>query len=167
MQRTPWIDRKFTFDFPTGWLPNILERLHGTPIRIANMISGISTEHLTSHANSSWSIQQHIGHLLDLEDLHDGRITDFLDRKTILRAADMANSKTNAANHNEADIATLLQRFTNRREQFIRHLTDLDDATQSFTSLHPRLQVQVRPVDIAYFTAEHDDHHLATMRSLL
>jgi len=167
MQRTPWIERKFTFDFPTGWMPNILERLRGTPIRIAAMINGLSADQLRSQINGTWSIQEHIGHLLDLEDLHDGRITDFFDRKAILRAADMTNAKTNAANHNEAEAAVLLENFKQRREQFIDRLSSLDDATQLFTSLHPRLQVQVRPVDIAYFTAEHDDHHLATIRELL
>lgn len=30
MQRTKWTERKFTFDFPEGWLSNILERLRGT-----------------------------------------------------------------------------------------------------------------------------------------
>jgi hypothetical protein len=25
----------------------------------------------------------------------------------------------------------------------------------------------MRPVDMAYFTAEHDDHHLASMRTLI
>src|SRR5690349_20128233 len=111
MQRTPWIDRKFTFDFPAGWLPNFIERLHGTPVRISAMISGLTADQLKSRINNAWSIQEHIGHLLDLEDLHDGRITDFLKRKTILRAADMFNAKTNDADHNKADIATLVQSF--------------------------------------------------------
>jgi len=31
------------------------------------------------------------------------------------------------------------------------------------TAWHPRLKVRMRLVDLAYFVAEHDDHHLASM----
>jgi len=41
MQRAKWTDRKFTFDFPEGWLADILERLRGTEIRIQDMILGM------------------------------------------------------------------------------------------------------------------------------
>ena len=41
----------------------------------------------------------------------------------------------------------------------------LEDAAR--TALHPRLQKQMRLVDMCYFSAEHDDHHLAMMRALL
>ena len=43
----------------------------------------------------------------------------------------------------------------------------LGDTTQAFRSMHPRLQVLMLPVDIAFFTAEHDDHHLADMREII
>lgn len=167
MQRTPWIERTFTFDLPAGWLPDVLERLRGTSVRIAAMVDGLSHDELTRRDGDAWSIQEHIGHLLDLEDLHDGRISDFLARSEVLRAADMSNAKTNEAKHNEADIASLLHRFEQRRDELTKHLSELDDETQQFTALHPRLTVQVRPIDIAYFAAEHDDHHLATMRELI
>ena len=50
---------------------------------------------------------------------------------------------------------------------FISQLIKLDDETQNFQSMHPRLQVMMKPVDMAFFTAEHDDHHLATVREIL
>jgi len=34
------------------------------------------------------------------------------------------------------------------------------------TALHPRLQQPMRVLDMAFFTAEHDDHHLARMTEL-
>ena len=49
----------------------------------------------------------------------------------------------------------------------VSQFEQLNDETQNFKSLHPRLQVMVRPVDIAYFAAEHDDHHLAIIREVL
>lgn len=164
MQRTKWIDRKFTFDLPEGWLPDVLERLHGTPARIAEMISGLSNEEAARKPGDAWSIKEHIGHLCDLEDLHDDRIDDFIARKETLRAADMSNAKTNEAHHNEKSVSELLGNFTVKRRAFIERLEKLDDETQGLKSMHPRLQVPMRPIDVAYFAAEHDDHHLATMR---
>ena len=69
MQRSKWTDRKFAFDYPEGWMPNILERLRGTHIRMAEVCNNLSHEHLTFQLGGKWSIQEHIGHLLDLEEL--------------------------------------------------------------------------------------------------
>jgi hypothetical protein len=167
MERTKWTDRKFTFDFPEGWIFNILERLSGTPARIRSMIAGLSEEVTCFQPDGKWSIKEHIGHLNDLEALHEGRLEDFKAGKDILRAADMANIQTNAAHHNERTIDELLEKFTSSRVQFVDHLKNLKDTIQYRQSLHPRLQVMMRPVDMAYFTAEHDDHHLASIRELM
>jgi hypothetical protein len=167
MQRTKWIDRKFNFDFPVGIFPNILERLRGTPVRIKDLIQFLTEEEIKQKPDNKWSIKEHIGHLSDLENLHEGRIDDFLAGKEILRAADMTNTKTNNANHNNANIQNLLNDFKIKRATFISRMKELSDETQNFKSLHPRLQVMMRPVDMAYFTAEHDDHHLVSMREII
>ncbi|MEO8151046.1 MAG: DinB family protein [Bacteroidia bacterium] len=166
MDRTKWTERKFNFDFPEGWIYNILERLRGTPARINDMTHSLVDAQTTFKPEGKWSIKEHIGHLADLEELHEGRIADFLLRKEILRAADMSNAKTNQANHNSKSIQQLLNNFSAKRKQFVTHLEKLDNETQYFKSMHPRLKVMMRPVDMAYFTAEHDDHHLATMREI-
>jgi len=167
MIRTKWTERTFTFDFPEGWIFNILERLHGTPVRLVWITDGLSDELLTLQPESKWSIKQHIGHLIDLEDLHEGRLDDFEAQKEILRAADMTNTKTARANHNDRAVEELIDEFSQKRDQFIRRLVHLDLETSHFSSLHPRLQVMMRPVDVAYFTAEHDDHHLASIREII
>jgi hypothetical protein len=167
MERTKWTERKFTFDFPEGWMPNILERLAGTQARLYEMTRNISAAQAALKAGNKWSMKENIGHLTDLEDLHEGRIDDFRERKTTLRAADMSNKKTVEAGHNAKSVDQLINEFGVRREQFIKRLLLLDDATQQFKSLHPRLQIMMRPVDVAYFTAEHDDHHLADIRVIL
>jgi hypothetical protein len=167
MQRTKWTDRKFSFDFPEGWMLNILERLKGTGARINGLIINLSDEELSSKPNGKWSIKEQVGHLSDLEELHDGRINDFIMRNEILRAADMSNAKTYEAKHNERSITELLEEFKNKRNLFASRLEKLDDETQSFKALHPRLQLKMRPVDMAFFTAEHDDHHLASIREIL
>lgn len=167
MERTPWTSRTFNFDLPGGWLPNVLERLYGTGIRLKGLTTGQTVEELVYKPDGKWSVKEHIGHLIDLESLHEGRIDDFLARREILRAADMSNTKTYEANHNAADLEELIGEFQAKRSQFIQRLKTLDDETQGFSSLHPRLKKQMRPVDMAYFTAEHDDHHLASIRQII
>ena len=49
--------------------------------------------------------------LYDLDELHEGRLDDYVANLDTLRAADLANKKTYAANHNEASIRELLARF--------------------------------------------------------
>lgn len=148
-------------------MSNILERLRGTHLRMTEMCKNLSREHLTARPGEKWSIQEHIGHLLDLEALHDGRIDDFLARKETLRAADLSNAATYAADHNLADIGDLLRAFKITRDRFVKRLEELDDDTLKLRAIHPRLQVPMRPVDLAFFTAEHDDHHLASIREIL
>ena len=167
MQRTKWIEKKFTFDFSEEELNSVLERLGKTVSTIQQLISSLNEFQLKQNLNNKWSIQEHIGHLSDLEELHEGRIDDFINRKDILRAADMSNAKTNFANHNQATIKDLLNNFTKKRDNFISRLSKLDVETQKFKSLHPRLQVAMRPIDMAFFTAEHDEHHLETIREMI
>jgi hypothetical protein len=167
MERTKWIERKFNFDFPGGIFPSILERLRGTPARIKEIALTITDEEAKQKPGNKWSIKEHIGHLYDLEHLHEGRIDDFLARKETLRPADMTNAVTNQANHNDEPMPHLLQLFTEARVNFVLRLEELDEDVLNFRSLHPRLQVMMRPVDLAYFTAEHDDHHLASIREII
>lgn len=167
MERTQWVQRTFHFDLPPGWMPNVVERLYGTYPRLLNMVEKLNDAKLIYRLPGKWSIKEHIGHLGDLETLHEGRIDDFIARNATLRAADMSNKKTEEAHHNMQDIRLLLSRFEKLRLQFIHRLSSLDDETQLSQSLHPRLKVPMRPVDMAYFTAEHDDHHLASIRGLI
>ncbi len=167
MIRSKWTDRKFTFDFPEGWMNNILERLRGTPIRLNTMTFKMSEAAAEVKPENRWSIKENIGHLSDLEDLHEARIDDFLAGLSDLRPADMTNARTHGANHNARTIQELLAEFAQKRVQFISRLEKLDDQTLLRKAMHPRLKVLMRPVDVAFFTAEHDDHHLADMRQVI
>ncbi|MEW6467402.1 MAG: DinB family protein [Bacteroidota bacterium] len=161
MKRLRWTERRFNFDYPPGMFPFLVERLRGTAPRIADLAAGLDGTLLTRQLNGRWSIQEHIGHLIDLEELHDGRIDDYLNGAPVLRAADMENKKTYAARHNEQDLAGLLSTFKKVRSHFISRLEKLDPER---SALHPRLQQPMRVVDLAYFVAEHDDWHLTLMR---
>ncbi len=165
--QTNWLDRKFNFNFPVGFFPMIVERLLGTPSRVEEMTRGILPAILTRRERESWSIQEHAGHLIDLEELHNGRIDDFLERATVLRAWDAGNKRTYEANHNAQSILEIQKAFRYGRFTFVERLIDADEHLLSRSALHPRLNVAMRLIDMAYFVAEHDDHHLARMRSLM
>lgn len=167
MNRTKWTTRTFDFSFPEGWLPNILERLRGTEPRLKAITANVSEEAAARQFNGKWSIKQEIGHLVDLEDLHINRIHQLMAKKTELEGWKVGNQQTHEANHNERAVPDLIQEFAEKRNEFVRLLSDLDDDTQLFSSLHPRLKVRMRPIDVGYFTAEHDDHHLASIRVVL
>jgi hypothetical protein len=46
-------------------------------------------------------------------------------------------------------------------------LLDLQDDQLLGTALHPGLKTPMRIIDLAYFVAEHDDHHLASIREMM
>jgi hypothetical protein len=167
MERSKWTDRRFRFAMPSGWMPNILERLRGTPYRLRDIISRLNEATGSQKKNGAWSVKEHIGHLSDLEELHEGRLDDILEGKKTLRAADMTNTKTNAADHNRKSLMLLLMDFTTKRQQFIHRLETFDENFMEAKAIHPRLRTNMRAVDIAFFTAEHDDHHLASIRAIM
>lgn len=156
-----WFERKFNFEYPVGIFPCIIERLRGTPSRLEELMQTFPPAILTERVNDGWSIQEHVGHLGDLETLHDGRIEDFLANAKVLRAADLTNRKTNEADHNRQSIQTLLDSFRSLRTDFVKRLEELDEEVVGRTALHPRLKQPMRVLDLAFFTAEHDDHHVA------
>jgi uncharacterized damage-inducible protein DinB len=161
-----WFDRRFNFDLPEALFPVVIERLRGTPARIEEKVRDLSPTVLTRREGDAWSIQEHIGHLVDLDSLHDGRLDDFLAGATILRAADLTNRKTHEAGYNERPLADLLQAFRRERERFVARLDAWDERLISRIAVHPRLNQPMRVIDMALFTAEHDDHHLARMTEL-
>jgi uncharacterized damage-inducible protein DinB len=161
-----WADRTFQFDLPESLFPVVVERLRGTPARIEDKVRELPPALLTrrdGRDSDAWSIQEHIGHLLDLDELHSGRLDDFLAGAEVLRAADMTNRKTWDAGHNDRPIAGLLADFRRERSLFVARLDGWDPDLLALTARHPRLHQPMRVLDMAFFTAEHDDHHLARM----
>lgn len=161
--KTNWIERKFEYNPPDGELPCILARLRGTPARLEEIVKSLSKEQLTIKHNDNWSIQEQVGHLEDVEELLDGRVDDFIAGKDTLRPADMSNQRTNDRQHNEKDIDLLLQSFRSTRQGIVNRIEEMDDKVVARTAIHPRLNKPMRVVDMAFFFAEHDDHHIATI----
>ena len=166
VQQTKWFDRTFNFDFPEGLFPSILERVRGTPARLEELIRLAPQKTYTVRIHGGWSIQEHVGHLFDLDALHEGRIDDYLAGKPVLRAADLDNRKTKEANHNANSMDTVLRNFRSARQRFVYRLENLDDEIISRVSQHPRLRQPMQLVDMIYFVAEHDDHHVARIAAM-
>lgn len=167
MKRTEWFNRKFPAMEDNGVLPAIIERLRGTPARAEAMIAGASPDVLTLKRNDKWSIREEIGHLSDMEPLWLGRLDDLTAGIPELRIADLTNRRTHEANHNASETEVLLQSFREQRALLVNQLEHLEDGHLEHASLHPRLKTPMRIIDLAYFVAEHDDHHLASIRELL
>ncbi len=164
MKEPNWFERIFDFSFPGEYFPYVVERVRGTPARLEELVAGIDPAVLTVRPDGEeWSIQEHAGHLLDLEELHVGRLDDFAAESDTLRAADVTNRKTYEANHNAGSIKDILQAFRATRKEFVARIEELDEAAVQKSALHPRLNVPMRMADLVYFTAEHDDHHLASI----
>jgi len=165
--RQPWTQHVFPTAFSPGWIYNVIERLEGTMPRLRVLCGALNESMASTKWNDQWSIKDHVGHLHDLEILHKGRLEDFTARKSVLRAADMQNAMTEQAMHVEKSLPFLLDQLESSRRSFLDSLSNLDDETMYFESLHPRLNTLMKPVDLAFFVAEHDDHHLATIRFII
>jgi hypothetical protein len=161
-----WVERKFEFNLAVGVFPCVVERLRGTPARLEELTRDLTREELTAKPEGLWSIQEQAGHLLDLDELHEGRLEDYARGVELLRAADMQNRKTEEAGHNAARIEEILAAFRAARGRFVQRLEALTEEEVAASALHPRLWKQMRVIDMAYFTAEHDDHHLAAISEL-
>ena len=167
MARIKWIDRKFDFNFPTELYPELIERLRGTPARIEGRIKNLPSVIVVRQDGSSWSIQENIGHLLDLEEFFAWRLDDYDAGLQALRAADMTNRKTHEALHNRRPIENILKEFRSARAANVRRIEEYDFSYFSRSAMHPRLNKSMRVADMIYFQAEHDDFHLARISELI
>ena len=126
----------------------------------------LPAELLTESRDGRWSIQENIGHLVDLEPLWLRRAQQFFANEAELEPTDLGNRRTHEANHNARRLPELLAEFRDLRCQFVRLLATADAAILSRTAIHPRLRTPMRLIDLAVFVAEHDDHHLAAISEL-
>ena len=160
MAPTKWITRKFRFDLQVEEWDEIIQEIEGSIEELKNLIRSIPEYWLTKTSPEGWTIQQHAGHLWDLEELHRGRVKDFLAQVETLRPADMSNQKTEEAHHNEGSIQVILNGFTQERQHLLEDLNRMPENMRGTPIEHPRLKQPMRPIDMVYFTREHDLHHL-------
>lgn len=168
MPRWPWIERKFTFDYPPEKFPDLLERLRGTPARLEDRLRDVPPPWLTRQSEKGgWTIQQNAGHLIDLGYLSPQRVDQILAGATTLVAADMTNRRTHEADHHGTPLPRLLATFRKERAALVEKFEALPDSAWGRSAMHPRLKVPMRIVDIVCFDSEHDDYHLGRIGDLI
>jgi hypothetical protein len=166
--RIAWGERRFDFTFPVDFYPELIERLRGTPARLEARLAGVPAEVVGRRVNGKWSMQEHAGHLGDLDvGLFLPRLDDYEAGARLLRAADMENAATELANHNARPLADVLADASRVRARLVERLDRYDAAFFSRIAEHPRLQTSMRAVDMLFFQAEHDDYHLARITDLI
>ncbi len=164
----PWLNRTFDFNSPVEMYPDLIERLRGAPARLGDQLLKLPRDVLTKKPNDGeWSIQENAGHLLDLEPLPAQRLDDFLARRETLSPWAGNNDATDASNHNEQDIASILRNFRAARTKLVNRLDELPPEDFARTAIHPRLNKPMRLVDFLEFHAQHDDYHLARISQLI
>jgi uncharacterized damage-inducible protein DinB len=162
-----WLERRFDFGFPAGVFPELIERLRGLPARLEERLLPLSPETLTRRDGPDWSIQEHAGHLHDLDALVAVRLDDYDAGRPVLHAADMSNQRTWEAQHNQRPIAEVLAGLRCDRLAIVAQLEALPAVAFERSAVHPRLEAPMRLADMLFFQAEHDDYHLARISDLL
>ena len=120
--RRVWFERRFELGLPVEAFPDVVERVRGTPVRLEERVRGLESAKLTARTGDRWSIQEHVGHLLDLEELWAGRLDELMSGDEQLRAADLENRKTYEANHNDRLIEDLFAAFRAARSEVVTRL---------------------------------------------
>src|ERR1051325_7481367 len=119
MKKVKWFERSFDFSTGQDIFPSIIERLRGTPARLDEKFKSIPADILEIKPDNTWSIKENLGHLIDLEPLWQGRLEDIKNGEIEMRPTDLANRKTDEANHNAQPIKKLLSDFREIRERTI------------------------------------------------
>ncbi len=162
-----WFERAFSFDQPVTAFPGIVERLRGTPGRLEERLLPLPEAIRTARHDDRWSIQENAGHLLDVEPIWAGRVDDLMASAERLREADLENRGTWEADHGARPVEEILAAFREARSGLVRKLDAMDEDDVLRAALHPRLEQPMRTLDLVFFVAEHDDHHLARITELM
>jgi hypothetical protein len=162
MKNLAWFERDLKFGYPEEMLPFFLERLQGTIIRLEQKVRGIDDKILSRKLDGKWSIKENIGHLAEVDGVANKRITEMTSGVAVLLPAVFEPK-----DYNPWPVEEVLNFFRGNRLSNLKKYRTLSDEQLKKSSLHPRLKVQMTPVDLAWFDAEHDDHHLVKINEIL
>jgi len=162
MRKPDWFERKFQFGIPAGMLPFFLERLEGTIARLEKKNRGQPDTILSHKPGGKWSVKEHIGHLAEVDEIALRRIDEIVNGISPMTPAVFEPKK----DYNSQSATQVLDYFAKNRMENLRKYKTLSDADCAMTSLHPRLKVMMSAIDLAFFDAEHDDHHLVKISEI-
>lgn len=162
MNNLPWFERNLKFGYPKEMLPYFLERLEGSIVRIQAKVNGIHNKILSEKLEGKWSIKQNIGHLAEVDEIANKRLDEM-----IAGISPMSPAVFEPQDYNPWPIEKVVELFKTNRIKNLKKYSTLQEADLLKASLHPRLKVQMTPVDLAWFDAEHDDHHLVRISEII
>lgn len=163
MKKIEWFERQFTFGLPAGMLPFYIERLEGTATRIEKKVAGIPEQVLSNKLDGKWSVKENIAHLAEVDEISLKRIDEMRNGVSPMSPAVIQPGK----DYNVMPISDVIKFFKAIRQKNLDKYKSLTDNDLGRQSLHPRLKVPLTPVDLAWFDAEHDDHHLVRVSEIL
>ncbi len=166
METKKWFDRQFDLTLKANEFAAVYARLKQAPQVLKQITTGLSEEMLVDKPGDKWSIKEHAGHLSILERIWRIRFVDIKQSKPALTPADLDNKATTEAGFNKYTMDRLVEMFAEEREKTLVQLDSMTEEDMTKTSLHPRLQQPMRVIDLAYFVAEHDDHHFEHIREI-
>jgi uncharacterized damage-inducible protein DinB len=166
MESSKWFDREFDLGFGPEKYAAIYHRLKSAPQRLRQSANGLSESTLIDRPGGKWSIKEQAAHLSVMEPLWRVRFLDIRTRKPTLTVADLTNSATTDGGFNAVSMDELLRQFDTQRTETLQLLDSIDVLDTTCTSLHPRLKQPMRIIDLAYFVAEHDDHHITIIKEM-
>ncbi|HEX8040045.1 MAG TPA: DinB family protein [Chryseosolibacter sp.] len=156
MKRPEWFERQFQFGLTPAMLPFFLERLEGTMARLEKKVSDVPDSLLVFQPGGKWSIKQQIGHLAEVSQIITKRLGEIVAGISPMSPAVFEPK----LDYNSQPVSTVLEYFAESRMSTLKAYQNLSETDCQKVSLHPRLRAMMNPVDLAYFDAEHDDHHL-------
>lgn len=163
----PWAERHIPLGQPPEQLPFLLERVWGTPSRLVQLTVHEPLERLSLRRQGSWSVLEHIGHLVHLQDRMDERVDDFAAQRPCLCRIDLEGQEQLLAGYTSRTLGDVLEEFRLKRAYFVRRLSELDPGALRHAAKHPCRGEMATVADMVHYLAEHDDHHLALIRRLL
>jgi hypothetical protein len=163
MEKLEWFQRTFTFGLQEGMLPFCIERLEGTLPRIQKKVQNVADEVLSNKFNGKWSVKENIAHLAEVDEIALRRIDEMIQGISPMSPAVIQPGR----NYNVWPIKEVIEFFSSARDRNLQKYKILTSAQLRNASLHPRLKVQMTPVDLAWFDAEHDDHHLVRIGEII
>lgn len=148
-------------------MPVLLERLLGTPNRLLGLLRDVPPERVMLRLQGKWSVLEHIGHLLLMQERMRVRVEDWQSLSERLTPIDLADQGPYLEATRKREPGDVLEEFRLTRKEFVRSVQDLPPPVLGHFALHPCLERRMRPTDMCLYLAEHDDHHLATIRRIV
>ncbi len=163
----PWSQRTFDYGRSLDELPVLLERVQGTTARLSNLFSRQPEEKLLHRADGKWSAIEHLGHLLTLQDRFYNRVDDFEHRRNRLCDINLRDQVPFLQRQRLRMLGDVLEEFRLKRLDFAQRVERFHRRSLEHAAYHPCQDRIMRPMDMLLWIAEHDDHHLASVRTLL